>query len=91
MSVRHVMAPFFVIFTLNVSILIIFTVAAPMTWIRQTEPESVNEFSSYGKCYINDNPVSIACIVAIAVLNFAAVVLALVQLYRAKNLSAEYR
>eukprot|EP00977_Amphora_coffeiformis_P022174 scaffold10570_cov176-Amphora_coffeaeformis.AAC.24 len=91
-KLHHVMVPFFIIFTTNVVILSLWTVLDPLVWVRETRDSGrrSDEFNSYGACSFNDHVVSTALGVSLLVINFLALLMALIQLYRARNISVEY-
>jgi 7 transmembrane sweet-taste receptor of 3 GCPR len=86
---HHVMIPFFIIFTVNVTILSLWTGLDPMEWVRDTSKTN-NEFSSTGYCSMEGSALSATFLILLLAVNFVSLVLALVQLYRARGLADEY-
>ena len=91
-KVHHVMVPFFFIFTANVVILTIWTSVDPLVWVRESGKDSrgADEFDSYGFCSFQNHPASLSLGASLLAINFLALVLAIVQLYRARNVPVEY-
>jgi len=91
-KLHHVMVPFFIIFTSNVVILSLWTVLDPLIWVRETRGNGRgrDEFNSYGACSFHDHLLSTALAVSLLSINFLALLMALIQLYRARNISVEY-
>ena len=96
-STRDVMVPFVVICTLNVTLLSVWSGVDPLTWVRESS-NGVNQAGgatgggedSYGYCSLNDSTFGLVCFILLLLVNFGALVLALIQLYRARELSTEY-
>lgn len=84
---RHVLVPFFCIFTLNVVVLTLWTAIDPLVWVRESRDDDKN---SYGSCSFQGHAASISFAASLLAINFLALVLALVELYRARNISMEY-
>jgi hypothetical protein len=91
---RDVILPFLVLSFLNITILIVWTVVAPMTWTRRWTA-SVDmygrQIESYGSCYGGqDDRAQYAFLGLILLINIAALVVALYQSYRARNLPTDF-
>ena len=82
---KDVMMPFIVLMTINVALLMGWTLVDPMMWHR-TKPEN---HQSYGYCS-SEGRASIGFLVSIAIVNVSALVLANVQAFRARNIATEY-
>ena len=86
--------PFFVsLLSVNVVLLTIWTTLYPIRWVRK----AINDTTSVGKCTFvagDDNggwnAGSIIVVSLLAITNFAALVIANFQAYRARNISTEY-
>jgi len=96
-STRDVLVPFAVICTANVVILGIWSGVDPLVWVRETmdgetkESEGANyREDTYGHCSVHENVFGLVCLVLLVLVNFGALVLALIQLYHARELSTEY-
>ena len=91
-STQHVIMPFFVIFSLNVTILSVWTAVDPLTWVREYHgvDQGSEESHSQGYCSLQGNLFSQLCVTMLLLVNFAALVLALIQLYRARELDTAY-
>eukprot|EP00797_Seminavis_robusta_P028426 Sro551_g164960.2 (404) ;mRNA; f:52589-53800 len=92
-SVGDVMVPFVVIFSLNVTILSIWTAVDPLVWVRDTgigDDHQGGLVASTGYCAFGEGRFAITCSVLLVLVNFSAVLLSLIQLYRARDLSATY-
>ena len=90
-KIHHVMIPFFVIFVANVALLTTWTLVAPLVWVRELDEGYEGcGLDSYGFCSFDGDVTSISLAISLLVVNFAALVLALVQLFRARNVPVEY-
>ena len=91
-EVHHVIIPFFVIFGANVFLLTLWTILDPLVWVRETAGEGIgmDEFHSYGSCQFSTEGASIVFCALLLAVNFLALLLALVQFFRARGLSSEY-
>ena len=87
-STKDVIAPFFILLTLNVIFLSVWTGVDPMHWVR--EDLSNDGLSSHGLCKLGETGVSIAMLSCLLTLNFCLVVLAIYQLYRARDIPSEF-
>ena len=89
---HHVLVPFFFIFTTNAVILCLWTAIDPLVWVREfrEDQRNANDFNSYGYCAFQGSAASISFGVSLLAINFLALILALVELYRARNISMEY-
>jgi hypothetical protein len=87
-----VMAPLFGMLSLNVLVLIVWTVLSPLRWER-VHKASFDEFGrtreSYGSCMATE-PGSTACMVVLMVVNAMALVVANVQAHRARNITTDF-
>ena len=82
-----VLIPFFVIFSCNVILLLLWTIIDPLQFDRVV----TSDHESYGTCWAGtDSAVPISLGILIAILNFGAVVLANLQAYQARDLKVEY-
>jgi len=91
------MVPFVVMFSLNAAILSIWTVVDPIVWTREYLGDydvgstgGRGDHTSTGFCNVFESPFSLACTVLLLAINFFALVLALFQLYEARELATEY-
>jgi hypothetical protein len=80
-----VLAPFFVMFTLNVTFLLAWTLTDPLRWVRI----ETDEFNSYGICKPQGRT-WIIFLSLIIVVNSCALLLANVEAYRARSISDEF-
>lgn len=85
-SETDVLLPFGILFTLNLTILLVWTLVDPMYWTRVP----ISETASYGSCSVSGNVTWKVSLSLLAVLNGAALFLANFQAYQARNLSTEY-
>ena len=84
---RDAMIPFFIIFSCNVIVLLVWTLFKPLKFHRVAK----NDHESYGTCWFGTgSAVSLTLGIIIAILNFGAVVLANLQAYQARDLKVEY-
>ena len=84
-KVKDVLMPFFVLMGTNLILLVLWTVVSPRVWVR-TDPDE--NYKSYGYCESGD--AAKVFLGLIAVVNIAALVLANVQAFRARNISTEF-
>jgi hypothetical protein len=87
-QVRHVVAPFAILFTLNLTALLVWTLLSPLRWQRvfiDGEP-----WKSYGICRSNNETVGGIMFGVVAVLNIASLIFASYEGYRARNISDEF-
>jgi hypothetical protein len=85
---KHVLAPFAVLFTLNVILLTIWSIVDPLRWTR--EPLNVGEdWNTYGAC-VSEGRTSTVMLALLCVTNLAALILACHQAYQARNISDEF-
>lgn len=89
-SEKDVLAPFLVLFILNVILLIGWTAVDPLHWVRsyQDGRESLN--SSYGYCTSENRKVSLGFGISLVLINISALILANVEAYMARNISDEF-
>lgn len=85
-SETDVLYPFAILFTLNLIILLVWTLVDPLEWTRV----DLNDVDSYGTCAPGQSTVWKTCFALLAVVNFSALVLANWQAYQARHLSTEY-
>jgi gamma-aminobutyric acid type B receptor len=88
-SERDVLYPFAILFTVNVVLLVVWTVLDPLKWNRK----ETSETSSYGHCSTDLDNSGVTWKVAAALLaatNGAALILANVEAYKARAVSTEY-
>ena len=82
-TTMDVMLPFCVLLGLNLVFLITWTAADPMYWHRsETSPTS-----SYGLCRLGSNNVSIAMAILVFGVNILALILALIETYKARKVT----
>jgi len=79
----HVMLPLAFLLSINVFLMLVWTLLDPMYWVR-TE---TGELSSYGICKLGRTQVSAYMFGAVVLLNFCALVLALIEAFKARNLN----
>ena len=93
MTARHVIVPFLVIFSLNLICLTLRTALDPLKWERTAVDDSngSGDHRSYGQCSLHGSMLSTVCFWLILVVNFAALVLALIQIYRSRNVQERFR
>merc|ERR1711957_60091 len=85
-----VLPPFGILLTLNVILLLVWTINDPMYFSR-TEPTAKGDgLSSTAKCYLGHGKVSLAMCSSLAVVSFLVVVLANVEAYKARNIATEF-
>ena len=89
-SAWDVMLPFFILLTITLIFLLVWTVVDPMYWIRQDVFGSTDGLSTYGICMIGRTNISKAMIASLVVLAFACVILACVAAWRGREISIEY-
>mmetsp|Transcript_51672 Transcript_51672/g.155096 ORF Transcript_51672/g.155096 Transcript_51672/m.155096 type:complete len:399 (+) Transcript_51672:2301-3497(+) len=86
-EVKDVMIPFVVLFTLNVTFLLTWSVVDPFVWVRV----QVDELNSYGRCAaVGEGKVSTACFALTVTFNLVALILANFQAYQARDISDEF-
>jgi gamma-aminobutyric acid type B receptor len=87
---KDVLAPFAVLLTSNIVVLICWTVIDPLTYIRQ-EHDGTDYWnrviSTYGACR-SDN--AVAYLVPLAVINFSVIAIACYQAVQARNIESEF-
>ena len=82
---RDVLRPFVVIFGLNLLFLSLWTAVDPLVWSREMD----GPYSSYGFCEAKGDAWAYF-LVGLVLVNFGALSAALVQAYKARNLSDEF-
>ena len=91
---RDVILPFVILTGLNVILLTLWTVVAPMEWTRRWTAdfdEYGRSVESYGTCYGGRDDVAQYVFMALILLvDIAAIVFALYQSYRARNLPTDF-
>jgi len=85
---KDVLAPFAVLFVLNLIMLFVWTFVDPLTWTRN--PVMNQPWNSYGSCSYGSGSVAIAMTAVIFFLNFVGFVGVCVQAFRARNISSEF-
>jgi 7 transmembrane sweet-taste receptor of 3 GCPR len=85
-TIRDVMVPFCIICSLNVTVLTVLTIGAPPRWVRNYTDDT----HSFAYCNIRGNNLAMTCFCLLLIINFVAVILALKQIYNARNISTEY-
>jgi len=80
-----VLGPFVLLLVINISLLIAWTIVDPLRWHRIDD----GEFSSYGVCK-SDNTAWVYFLVSLVGVNFVALVAAVVEAYKARNVSMEF-
>jgi len=83
---RDVLVPFALLITLNIILLLSWTLVDPLVFRRVY----TDELTSYGRCQ-TEGPESVWFVCALAVLNFTALILANVQAYMARSIKDEYQ
>lgn len=96
---RDVVLPFLVLMAINILVLMIWTIVSPIEWAR-IEKNSFDNFGrvveSYGSCVVGNRGddskvyVDYIFISVLLVVNFVAVVSALLECYHARNLPSEF-
>eukprot|EP00977_Amphora_coffeiformis_P000770 scaffold162_cov176-Amphora_coffeaeformis.AAC.30 len=89
-STSDVLAPFAVLFTANVVVLICWTVIDPLTYVRQVGDGTDfwnREIESYGSC---NSDKALAFLIPLALINFAVLAIACWQAFEARNLESEF-
>ena len=83
-TARHVVIPLLVILSLNMICLTTWTVVDPLKWVRSPVYESngLLEHKSFGRCSLHGSTFSTVCMCLILTVNFAAMMMALIQLYQ---------
>jgi len=81
-----VMIPFIILITLNVVLLLSWTIIDPPKYVRIYKSES----ESFGTCWSNWSTASITIVILLVLLNSSAVIFANVQAYRARFISDEF-
>lgn len=89
---KDVMGPFAILFTLNFTFMLVWTLVDPLKWVRlEIEGEPWN---TYGTCRSGDDgdrsPVSFTMGVLVIALNVVALLAACKQAYQARNISDEF-
>ena len=79
----QVMLPLAFLLSVNVALMIVWTLVDPMYWVRKES----GELSSYGICMLGETNVSAYLFGAVVIVNFLALVLALVEAYKAREIS----
>lgn len=94
---RDVMLPFIVLATSNISLLIMWSVAAPLRWTRvglANFDSYGRSVESYGTCTSGDgktqNAIETTAIVGIIMVNLVALLVANYQCYKARNLPTDF-
>ena len=92
-TARHVIVPFLVIFSLNLICLTLWTALDPLRWERTAVDDSngSGDHRSYGQCSLHGSTLSTICFCLILAVNFAALVLAMIQIYRSRNVAERFR
>lgn len=86
-SERDVMAPFALMFTANMILLVIWTVADPLSWKRN----SISATESYGTCSADpDSAVWKTVLTMLSVLNGVSLIGANVEAWKARKIDTEY-
>eukprot|EP00957_Ditylum_brightwellii_P031989 2425540-Ditylum_brightwellii.AAC.1 len=85
---QDVLVPFAVLLTLNVLVLLIWTIFDPLYWSRQPVKEG-QYWETYGSCR-SDGVVSIVSTVLLVLIALAALALACIQAYMARTISDEF-
>lgn len=87
---RQVILPFLVLFSLNVVVLVVCTLADPMRWERRPLDDDPSNNASLGSCR-TQSWIGRACLWSLTLLNFGALVLALSQIFRARGIPEKYQ
>lgn len=69
--------------------MVVWTIIDPMYWSRSRRWGS-DDFTSYGSCVVGTGPTSIAMAASVLAINLSAVVMAMLQAYKARNISTEF-
>ena len=83
---KDVMVPLVVMISLNIFLLLLWTLIDPPTWNRI----EISDGFSYGTCWSRTGNASIVLMSLLAVLNLLAVAVANIQAYQTRSLSDEY-
>jgi len=90
--VHDVLVPFLILFTMNVAILISWTIIDPLQWVR-VEVNSLDQYGrsveSFGTCRSRDSVLQVVFYVLIAIVDMSALLFANVANYRARNISKD--
>lgn len=91
---RDVMFPFMVLMTVNLALLIAWSVVAPLRWVR-VEGNSLDRFGrakdTYGMCKSVDAPRAVtAFLITIAGVNLLALFVANYQVYQSRTISTDF-
>lgn len=95
-TTKDVLAPFVVLMTFNIIVLLCWTLIAPLEYERRPSPGTDNwnrvSRSYYGACYGADDVKggAIPYVVSLTVINFSVIVIANIQAYRARKIQMEY-
>jgi hypothetical protein len=93
---RDVILPGVIIMSINLLILVCWQVVAPLVFVRVVDEETVDNFGrqtdSHGLCITKEgSPISSTVfLLALAMVNMSALVIANVQAYRARHVTTEY-
>lgn len=81
------------LFSLNLLFLALWTAIDPLTWVRSPMYESSGstEHKSFGRCSLRGSTFSTVCMCMILTINFAALVLAMIQIYRSHDVVGRHR
>lgn len=77
------LVPFFIIFTLNVGLLLVFTLVDPLMWQRVSKSDGS---SSYGTCWHNLNTIQVSLLILLTVVNLFALILVNIQAYKSTRM-----
>ncbi|KAL3923679.1 MAG: hypothetical protein SGILL_001521 [Bacillariaceae sp.] len=83
---QDVLKPFVLLFTLNMGLLIAWTVIDPLEWQRFSIDGQ--DWNTFGKCVGGRASTVFACL--IAGINFVALIMTCIQAYKARNISGEF-
>uniref|UniRef100_A0A7R9Z946 G-protein coupled receptors family 3 profile domain-containing protein n=1 Tax=Pseudictyota dubia TaxID=2749911 RepID=A0A7R9Z946_9STRA len=84
---KDVLIPFSVMFALNFTFLLVWTLADPLRWVRK--PVDNEAWNTYGTC-AGEGAVSTAMFALAVAVNAIALFLAFFQAYKARNISDEF-
>lgn len=84
---KDVLLPFGVLFSLNLCILVVWTVVDPLQWERQ--PIAYDPYNTFGAC-TSSGTVGYVCVGLASLLTFVAVLAVIRQAYKARNISTEF-
>jgi gamma-aminobutyric acid type B receptor len=92
---RDVLGPFLFLMMINVALLLVWTIVAPLKYRRVVVQDNVDAFGrsldSYGTCRPGPDSVSLYFLISLAVVDLIGLCFAVYQLYIARNLPTEFQ